>query len=87
MLGNGARSPRPAPRRGLPAGSFVCLRLGWQLPLVLSQDDLWLSIAQGVGAHVRQNAESLRERLVRPPGEFGALRPLACALLVPLLLS
>src|SRR5690349_296604 len=34
-------------------------------PLVLSPDAIWLTIAQGVAQHVRQNAERLRSRLVR----------------------
>src|SRR5262245_51494787 len=33
-------------------------------PLVLSPDDIWLSIAQGFGIHVNQQAELLRSRIV-----------------------
>ncbi|MGC4044368.1 MAG: DUF4419 domain-containing protein [Armatimonas sp.] len=33
-------------------------------PLILSPDDIWLTIAQGFGHHVVENAEALRSRLV-----------------------
>ena len=33
-------------------------------PLRIRPDDIWLCVAQGLAAHVNQNAESLRERLV-----------------------
>lgn len=38
-------------------------------PLVLSPDVVWLTIAQGVAQHVRQNAEALRGLLVRHAGK------------------
>ena len=37
-------------------------------PLTLSPDCIWLTIAQGFGHHVTENAESLRSRLVRHQG-------------------
>ncbi|HEX4455073.1 MAG TPA: DUF4419 domain-containing protein [Kofleriaceae bacterium] len=38
-------------------------------PLVLSPDAVWLTIAQGVGQHVRLHAKELRGRLVRHDGK------------------
>jgi len=38
------------------------------LPLVLSPDDVWLTILQGFSHHVHENAELLRGRLVRHKG-------------------
>lgn len=37
-------------------------------PLILSPDSIWLVISQGFGHHIHQNAEALRERLVRHSG-------------------
>jgi hypothetical protein len=37
-------------------------------PLILSPDDIWLVIAQGFSHHVTENAEALRQRLVRHQG-------------------
>jgi hypothetical protein len=37
-------------------------------PLTLSPDCIWLTIAQGFGHHVTENAETLRGRLVRHQG-------------------
>jgi len=33
-------------------------------PLILSPDSIWLTIAQGFGQHVHENAEALRDRMV-----------------------
>lgn len=38
-------------------------------PLVLTPDCIWLTIVQGFGQHVLENAESLRHRLVRHEGK------------------
>jgi hypothetical protein len=38
-------------------------------PLVLSPDDIWLCIAQGVSTHVNQNAEALRGQFVNFDGK------------------
>ena len=38
-------------------------------PLVLSPDCIWLVIAQGFSHHIDENAEALRERLVRHKGK------------------
>jgi Domain of unknown function (DUF4419) len=38
-------------------------------PLVLTPDSIWLTIMQGFGHHVNQNAESLRDRIVRHQGK------------------
>jgi len=40
------------------------------LPLVLSPDDLWLSIAQAFGLHVNLHAEALRDRFVSHRGQL-----------------
>ncbi len=39
-------------------------------PLSLSPDSVWLCIARGFAEHVNQNADTLRERLVRHPGQL-----------------
>jgi hypothetical protein len=39
-------------------------------PLVLTPDSLWLTIVQGFGHHVHQNAEGLRSRIVRHEGKL-----------------
>ena len=38
-------------------------------PLVLSPDCIWLTIVQGFARHVRENAESLRSRIVQHQGK------------------
>lgn len=38
-------------------------------PLVLSPDCVWLTIAQGFSHHIAENAEALRQRLVRHQGK------------------
>jgi hypothetical protein len=38
-------------------------------PLVLSPDSIWLTIVQGFGHHVLENAETLRHRIVRHEGK------------------
>jgi Domain of unknown function (DUF4419) len=38
-------------------------------PLMLSPDCIWLTIAQGFGHHITENAESLRHQLVRRDGK------------------
>ena len=38
-------------------------------PLVLTPDMIWLTIVQGFGHHVKQNAEALRGRIVRHEGQ------------------
>jgi hypothetical protein len=39
-------------------------------PLVLSPDSIWLTIMQGFGHHVHENAEALRSRIVRHGGQM-----------------
>lgn len=39
-------------------------------PLVLSPDAVWITIAQGLGIHIHQNAEALRHDLVRHEGQL-----------------
>jgi Domain of unknown function (DUF4419) len=46
----------------------VSLAFSQHRPLVLSPDAIWLTIAQGVAQHVRDNAERLRPRVVRHAG-------------------
>jgi hypothetical protein len=46
------------------ARAFNC-----HLPLVLTPDVIWLTIAQGLANHVNNNAEALRPRLVRHQGK------------------
>jgi hypothetical protein len=41
----------------------------YHLPLVLTPDVIWLTIAQGLANHVNNNAETLRPRLVRHQGK------------------
>src|SRR6185437_10997861 len=38
-------------------------------PLVLSPDDVWLCLAQGLATHIGEHAEALRSRLVRHEGK------------------
>jgi Domain of unknown function (DUF4419) len=38
-------------------------------PLVLMPDSIWLTIMQGFGHHVNENAEALRDRIVRHEGK------------------
>lgn len=38
-------------------------------PLILSPDAIWLTIAQGFGHHVQENAEALRDRIVGHSGK------------------
>lgn len=49
------------------------------LPLTLSPDDIWLTIAQGFAHHIALNAETFRHRLVRHEGK----QPLTAAIQVP----
>jgi hypothetical protein len=46
----------------------VHVAFGQHRPLTLSPDDIWLVIAQGFSHHVAENAEILRNRLVRYQG-------------------
>jgi len=41
----------------------------WHLPIILSPDDIWLLITQGLAAHIDQNAEKLRHRFVEHEGK------------------
>ena len=43
----------------------VHLAFSQHRPLILSPDCIWLTIAQGFGHHVNENAEALRDRVVR----------------------
>jgi hypothetical protein len=52
-----------------PLVSAVHLAFSQHRPLVLTPDVIWLTIAQGFAHHVRNNAESLRHRLVRHEGK------------------
>src|SRR5262245_7813815 len=54
-----------------PLVDAVDLAFSRHLPLVLSPDVVWLTILQGFSHHVRENAESLRGRLVRHQGRLG----------------
>lgn len=48
--------------------SAVYLAHAQHRPLCLSPDAIWLTIAQGVAHHIRQDSESLRQRLVDHSG-------------------
>src|SRR6185437_10097518 len=48
----------------------VGLAFAKHYPLVLSPDDVWLCLAQGFAMHIDQNADALRERFVRHPGQL-----------------
>ena len=52
-----------------PVVQAVHLAFSDHRPLVLSPDDIWLTIVQGFARHVRENAESLRSRIVRHHGK------------------
>ncbi|MEZ4298414.1 MAG: DUF4419 domain-containing protein [Polyangiaceae bacterium] len=55
--------PLRSPTHGLVAA--VGTAFGLHYPLVLTPDSIWLAIAQGAAAHVKQNAERLQGKLVR----------------------
>jgi hypothetical protein len=59
------------PKVGLlhPFMEAVHLAFSQHRPLVLSPDAIWLTIAQGFGHHVRENAEALRHQIVRHEGK------------------
>jgi hypothetical protein len=40
----------------------------YHLPLILSPDDIWITIMQGFGIHVKSNAEKLRSKFVSHEG-------------------
>lgn len=48
----------------------VDLAFSHHRPLTLSPDAIWLVIVQGFGHHVNENAESLRDRIVRHEGKM-----------------
>lgn len=59
--------------RVVPVSQNAFLTAAWRAyaehrPLVLSPDAVWLCIAQGFAAHVREHAEALRGRFVRHQG-------------------
>jgi hypothetical protein len=60
---------RGAASRCHPLIDAVHIAFSQHRPLVLSPDCVWLTIAQGFSHHIAANAEALRERLVRHPGE------------------
>lgn len=45
-------------------------------PLVLSPDDVWLAILQGLTLHIRENAETLRSRFVSHDGKMDIIATL-----------
>jgi len=47
----------------------VHLAFSQHRPLILSPDSIWLTIVQGFGHHVHENAENLRDRIVRHQGK------------------
>ncbi len=53
-----------------PLFAAVHLAFSNHLPLVLSPDMIWITIVQGFSLHVRNNAETLRERLVKHQGKL-----------------
>lgn len=62
------RSVTARSSRWNPFVDAVHLAFSRHLPLLLSPDIVWLTILQGFSHHVRENAESLRGRLVRHQG-------------------
>ena len=48
----------------------VHLAYAHHLPLILTPDDIWLCVAQGVGQHVHANVEALRGELVGHGGQL-----------------
>lgn len=68
----GCRHPGVVPVHNIPMHGFlhaVHLAFDQHLPLELSPDDVWLTIAQGFAAHVNANAERLRKRFVQHEGK------------------
>jgi hypothetical protein len=47
----------------------VHLAFSQHRPLILSPDSIWLTLVQGFGHHVYENAEALRDRIVRHEGK------------------
>jgi len=52
-----------------PLVQAVHLAFSQHRPLILSPDCIWLTIVQGFGHHVNENAETLRDRMVRHSGK------------------
>jgi Domain of unknown function (DUF4419) len=52
-----------------PLVQAIHLAFSQHRPLVLSPDSIWLTIVQGFSHHVHENAEELRERIVRHQGK------------------
>lgn len=52
-----------------PLVQAVHLAFGQHRPLVISPDAIWLTLVQGFGHHVNENAEDLRGRIVRHDGK------------------
>ncbi len=52
-----------------PLVQAVHLAFSQHRPLILSPDSIWLTIVQGFGHHVNENAEALRDRMVRHSGK------------------
>jgi hypothetical protein len=52
-----------------PLVQAVHLAFSQHRPLILSPDCIWLTIVQGFGHHINENAEALRDRMVRHSGK------------------
>ncbi len=52
-----------------PLMQAIHLAFSQHRPLVLSPDSIWLTIVQGFGHHVHENAEALRDRIVSHEGK------------------
>lgn len=48
----------------------IQLAFGYHLPLVLSPDDVWACVTQGVAYHVAASSEAMRPRFVRHTGQM-----------------
>lgn len=69
FMGFEASSTEPVYRTNQhPLLEAVRLAYDRHLPLFLSPDDIWLTIAQGFSDHVNSNAEALRSRFVQHEG-------------------
>lgn len=66
----GTRSVNAWSNNWNPLVDAVHVAFSRHLPLLLSPDMIWLTILQGFSHHVRENAESLRGRLVRHQGSL-----------------
>jgi hypothetical protein len=65
----GANAAACLPAEQHPLVEAAKLAYSWHYPLALSPDAVWLAIAQGFAMHVNANAEALRGKFVRHPGQ------------------